>query len=468
MTLTSISAYEKFDRVESNDWDGTPVENLDVFMTTDIEVWSQELRLTSDGSSDLSWIAGAYWSTDEVTESWEALGSQSTIYYGIFGSVDTRYQQDADTAALFGSVDWQFASNFRLNVGARYTREEREFAGCGYDVDGGLAFLYNLDFGPTPGLSDRTVLSSTTLSQGDCVVVDPSQAQLVVDETTGVSTYFSGASGVFDDSFTIENLSGRIGLDWLPNDDWLVFVSVGNGYKSGGYNGAATSTWTQLEPYDEETLLAYEVGFKATLLDGSMQLNSSAFYYDYTDKQIVGFIDDPVFGLLTQLVNVPESEITGIETELEWQPTSGLYLRFGAIWLDSEVNDYVGIDGVGNVRDFAGQELAQNSEWQYNGLASYEWGISDSLIMRASVDVNFKDNYQSAIDDNPLFYVDDYTIWNSRLAIGAADGQWELALWSRNLTDEYYYTSANLSNDYWFRTAGQGVTYGASFNYNLD
>lgn len=467
-TLTSISAYEQFERQESNDWDGTPVENLDVFMNTEIEAWSQELRLASNGGGDVSWIVGAYLSSDEVVESWEAFGSQSTIYYGIFGSVDTRYTQDAETAALFGSMEWQFAEQFRLNVGGRYTSEDREFEGCGYDVDGGLAFLYNTDFGPTPGLSDRTVLSSTALSQGDCVVVDPSRAQLVVDETTGESTYFSGASGVFKDDFSTENYSGRLGLDWLPNEDWLVYASIGNGYKSGGYNGAATSTWDQLEPYDEETLLAYELGFKATLLQGSMQLNASAFYYDYTDKQIVGFTNDPVFGLLTQLVNVPDSDITGAEAELEWKPITGLYLRLGAIWLDSEVNDYVGLDGVGNVRDFSGMELAQTSQLQYNGLASYSWSVSETLVMRFGVDVNFKDDYQSAIDDNPLFFVDDYTIWNSRVAIGAADGRWELALWSRNLTDEYYYTSANLSNDYWFRTAGQGVTYGATLNYNFD
>jgi iron complex outermembrane receptor protein len=468
MTLTSITAYERFEREESNDWDGTPVENLDVFMDTEIEAWSQELRLASNGDGDFSWIVGAYWSTDMVGESWEAFGSQSTIYSGFFRSVDTQYDQDADTAALFGSLDWQFSEQFRLNLGARYTREDRSFSGCGYDVDGGLAFLYNFDFGPVPGFSDRTVLSSTTLSQGDCVVIDPAQAQLVVDPATGVSTFFNGASGVFDDEFSIEDLSGRIGLDWLPNADWLIYVSISNGYKSGGYNGAATSTWAQLAPYDEETLLAYELGFKATLLEGSMQLNSSVFHYDYTDKQIVGFIADPLFGLLTQLVNVPESEITGVETELEWQPVSGLHLKFGAIWLDSQVNEYVGLDGVGNLRDFAGLDLAQTSEWQYNALASYEWDVSDALIMRLGVDANYKDSYQSAIDDNPLFFIDDYTVWNARASVGAANGKWSLMLWGRNLTDEYFYTSANLSNDYWFRTPGMGVTYGATFNYNLN
>lgn len=46
MVLTSISAYEQFNRDESNDWDGTAVENLDVFMDTRITAWSQETRLS--------------------------------------------------------------------------------------------------------------------------------------------------------------------------------------------------------------------------------------------------------------------------------------------------------------------------------------------------------------------------------------------------------------------------------------
>ncbi|MFT5710815.1 MAG: iron complex outermembrane receptor protein [Halioglobus sp.] len=467
VSLISITAYEEFKRDESNDWDGTAVENLDVFMDTEIEAWSQEIRLVSNTNSALSWMVGAYASGDEVDESWVAKGSQSTIYYGLYGAVDTRYTQDASTAALFGNLEWNFSDQLRLNLGARYTKEDREFEGCTYDVDGGLSGLYNLNFGPTEGVADRTILSSSALSQGSCVAVDPSRAQLTIDPSTGQSTYFSGVSGVFKDDFSTDNLSGKIGLDWFPNEDWLVYSSISNGYKSGGYNGAAASTWDQLSPYDEETLLAYEFGFKATLLDGSMQLNSSAFLYDYTDKQIVGFTNDPVFGLLTQLVNVPESEILGVEAGLDWTPLDGLFFKLGAIWLDSEVKEYEGLDGVGNQRDFAGMELAQTSQWQYNAMASYEWPLTETLNLRVAVDVNYKDEYQSAIDDNDLFHIEDYTIWNSRLGLVSADGRWQATLWGRNLTDEYYYTSANLSNDYWFRTAGKGATYGATFTYNF-
>jgi len=436
MVLTSISAYEQFKRDESNDWDGTAVENLDVFMDTKITAWSQETRLASDNASDLSWIIGTYLSYDEVEESWAAKGSESTIYYGAFGTVDTRYKQDATTAAIFANTEWSFTEQLKLNLGARYTYEKRKWSGCSYDVDGGLSALYNANFGPVPGVADASALSSTPLGTGDCVVVDPSQASVGIDPATGLSTYYSGVSGVFKDSFNTDNVSGKIGLDWFPSSDTLVYSSISTGFKSGGYNGAAASTWDQLQPYDKENLTAYEIGIKSTLLDGSMQFNGSAFYYDYEDKQIVGFTNDPVFGLLTQLVNVPKSEITGAEAELDWQPVEGLYLKFAATWLASQVTNYVGLDGTGAVQDFSGVDLAQTPTWQYNGTASYEWPLSDQLLMRVAVDVNYKDSFQSAIDENELFYVDDHLLVDSRLGVEATDGSWQLMLWGRNLTDE--------------------------------
>jgi iron complex outermembrane receptor protein len=89
-TLTSITAYNVFDRAEVNDWDGSFVENLDVVFDTQISVFSQELRLASESDGDLQWMAGLYYADDEVDESWNALGSASTIYQGVFGAVDTR------------------------------------------------------------------------------------------------------------------------------------------------------------------------------------------------------------------------------------------------------------------------------------------------------------------------------------------------------------------------------------------
>jgi iron complex outermembrane receptor protein len=461
LTLTSVTAYETFDRNESNDWDGTSVENLDVTFDTSIDAFSQELRLAGEAASNLNWVLGAYYSKDEVDESWIAYGSQSTIYLGLFGAVDTRYTQDTETAALFAHTEWMMTPEWRWTLGLRYTQEDRDWAGCSYDVDGGLAYLYNqLDSGPIPGFADSFFLSSTPLQVGDCVTINPADASYTVDENTGAVTVYGGSSGVFHDSSSYDNLSGKIGLDWMPSDDLLVYASVSRGFKSGGYNGAASSSWTQLAPYKEEQLTAYETGVKTTFADGRMRLNGALFYYDYEDKQIIGNIADDVFGLLTQILNVPKSEITGAEADLEWQATPELYFRLGASWLDSNVKEFTGLDGVGVLQDFKGHDLPQTPTWQLNGMTEYRRSIGNGLYGRVGADFAYSTDYQSSVDQSSLFYVDDYFIWNARMGIGAEDDRWEVLLWGRNMSDTAYYTSSNIANDYWFRTPGMGLTWG--------
>lgn len=463
MTLDSISGYERFDRNESNDWDGTAVENLDVVSDTVIDSYSQELRLSGDYNDHLKWVLGAYFSHDEVSESWIALGSQSTIYQGVFGAVDTRYEQDTDTAALFAHTEWALADDWSLTTGLRYTQEDRSIAICSYDVDGGIAFLYNqVDFGPVPG-ADSYFLSSTPLAQGDCATVNSDDPSFTVVDT-GYVTAFGGSSGRYRNSESYDNLSGKIGLDWAPIDNTLLYANFSRGFKSGGYNGAAASTWGQLAPYSEETLNAYELGGKTTLADGRIQLNGSVFYYDYQDKQITGLISDPVFGLLTQILNVPKSEIWGAEADIEWQATPELYLRAGVSKLNSEVKEYSALDGTGNIQDFAGLSLPQTADWQINGQTEYHRSISTDLYARVGADFSYSTDYQTGVDPSPLYYVDDYFVWNSRVGIGSDTNGWELLLWGRNLSDNAYYTSANLSNDYWFRTPGAGRTWGVQLD----
>ena len=93
----------------------------------------------------------------------------------------------------------------------------------------------------------------------------------------------------------------------------LLYANVNEGYKSGSFPTVASAAFVQLFPAKQEKLLAYEIGGKFGLFDGRLQFNAATFYYDYTDKQILGAINDFVFGSLPALVNVPESHVIGWE-----------------------------------------------------------------------------------------------------------------------------------------------------------
>jgi iron complex outermembrane receptor protein len=476
MLLTSISAYDKFERDDAFDWDGTSLSLFEQVSDTEITSYSQELRLTSDNDSDLSWIAGLYYSHDKIDDTNFAFVGDASGSNGLFGTVENTFEQKTETAAAYAHLEWNFAESWGATFGARFTHEDRDVDACSRDVDGGLAFLFadldliDFDLG---GTGDDFFLSSTPLSTGDCVTVDPSKGSFIPDANgPGTAVIYGGESDLFSDDISVDNFSGKVGLDYSLTEDVLVYGSIGTGFKSGGYNGALASSFLQLDPYDEEELLAYEVGIKATLLDGSMQLNAATFYYDYDDKQVISVINDPVFGPLAALVNVPDSEIFGAEFEASWLPTDRLTLNLGPAYLDTEVTKYEGFNpldpGLGKV-DFEGAELGSAPELTANLRASYQWNVSDNLFVRLATDASYTDDYHSGLQYvNPKderFDVDSYTLVNARATLGALNDNWEVAAWVKNIGDEYYYHSSTFSNDAITRGVGRGRTYGGTLTY---
>ena len=446
--LTSITAADTFDREETGDWDAVQDNRSFNDMNTEIDTWSQEVRLTSNSDGNLTWIGGIYLASDEVDDDLLFLFEDASNSAGA-NQARTLYEQETDIAAIYGHAEYQFSQHWRLVGGLRYTEEERDIDICTYDSDGSLAALYNAF-----GLVDT---DGGAFAPGDCVTLG---------EFNGVG--FDNER--YSDSIDVEKWTGKIGLDWLPNDDWLVYASASTGFKSGGFNGQPSSGRATYEPYDEEELLAYELGFKATLLDSSMQLNGAVFYYDYEDKQVTDATADDVFGFLTKIKNVPESEVTGFELEMIWRPITGLDLRLAGTWLDTEVKEFdngFDFETFQENLDFSGQELPNSPEAQYNALAAYTWPLSDGMDLRIQADYVYSDSYYSYLSNNKdTDRVDSYDLWNARLALQANDGSWEVAAWGKNITDEYYYVSNTIGNDVFARYAGMGATYGVTLTYN--
>ncbi|WP_116366001.1 TonB-dependent receptor [Parahaliea mediterranea] len=470
MTVTSITGYDEFERTESNDWDGGFFTDSSNINTTDLDVFSQELRISGD-TGEVSWIAGLYYSHDEMEEYYhyfmaDSVFGQGSIPWGVaqFAAtpileLDTKYKQETESAAVFGHVEWMLTEKWRLTLGARYTEEEREWAGCTFVAeDGSLGNFLNAQFG-------------STLGAGDCGTINdnPDSPDYIFNliGTAQVNDAFQ----VFEDTIDTKRWMGKIGLDYALNDDILLYGTISNGFKSGGFNGANSNTTQQLKPYDEEVLTSYELGAKTTLLDGAMQLNAATFFYDYEDKQetdtAVTFV-----GNISGLTNVPESEIFGAELDLQWLPMDGLSLSAGIAWLDTEVTEWNAVDPdasawpVTVTRDVSGIELPQAPEWSYTALVSYEWPVGDALSMEVAADVSFTDDTTGG--PTPQRATEDYTVFNARVGIGSADGRWRALLWTRNLTDEDYYPAAYTGgNGPYVRSYGMPRTYGVTLSYFL-
>ncbi len=470
MTLTSITAIDQFDRVEANDWDGGFYNDSSNINTTDLSVFSQEIRL-SGGDDDLNWIAGVYYSTDEMDEYYHYFMSDSVFGNGSLPwgaapfnlapilELDTIYSQETDSAAVFGHVEWRFTDAWRLTLGARYTSEERTWSGCTFSADDGtLANFLNTLFG-------------TTLSAGDCGTIDddPNSPTYIFALIGGPDV--NDAFHVFTDTIKTNRWMGKVTLDYAVNEDVLLYGTISNGFKSGGFNGANSNTTLQLEPIREEVLTAYEIGIKSTLAEDTLQLNAAAFFYDYEDKQeqdaAVTFV-----GNISGLANVPKSEISGAEVDMQWVPAEGWNVHLGVALLDTEITEWMAVDRENSAwptvvrTDVSGRELAMSPELQYSVLVGKEWTMGNGRVLDISADYSFTDSTTGGAQVSDA--TEEYGVANARIGYGSDDGKWRVLLWGRNIGDEYYYPSAYQGgNGPYVRVVGMPRTWGISLDYKF-
>ncbi len=469
VNLTSLTGYDKFDRVEAFEGDGGSFIDTSNINTTNINVFSEELRFS--GKTDrLLWIGGLYYSKDNLDEIYhffmpDSVYGNASIPWDVLPfelapilELDTKYKQHSDSKGVFGHVEWSMTDRWKLTAGLRYTDESRDWTGCTFSAsDNSLGNFENVLFG-------------STLQAGDCGTIDDNPASPTYIFNVLGTPAINDAFHVFSDSINTKKWMGKLGVDYRPNEDTLVYAMVSHGFKSGGFNGAASNTTQQLEPYGPEQLTAYEIGMKLTLLERKMQLNTSVFYYDYRDKQeadaAVTFV-----GNISGLTNVPKSRVEGAELEWQWAPTAGLNVGAALTYLETKVLEWQATDPFLSVWpdvvtfDASGTELPQAPKWSYNGFASYRWPVSNGLYLQLGADINHTGTTSGGANAF-AFATKAYTLLNARLELGDADGKWSAQLWSRNLTDEFYYPSAFVANGPFVRMAGMPRMVGISLDYH--
>lgn len=411
-SLTSISGWEELERFHVEDRDATSLVQLDGYFDNSIEQASQELRLSYVDDTRVL-IFGAYYGTDEVDTRDRFDASDLLPLLGLVGvdSLGNEYRQETDSLAVFVHSEWQLTPDWRLTAGLRYTDEEKDFGG---------AYTY------------------------------------IIAGGTEIPLY-----APVNNEYTVDDLSGKLGIDYTGIEDVLLYASVSNGFKAGGFQGQLSFNPDDLQAFNEEDLWAYEVGAKWRLLDGSLQLNASAFFYDYTDMQFYGGIFDSPVGTLFGIANVGDSEVFGGELELQWLPVEGLDVRLGLGLLDTEITESV----VGGVA--TSSELPNSPELNFNGLLRYQWPVGSGLRAEAMLDFNFQDEMTFDVVRSPQEAIEDsYWLFNGRLGVASASGDWAAYLWGKNLADEEYRTQVIFSSVGFGESWGMPRTYGVSVEFS--
>ncbi|MBK6740788.1 MAG: TonB-dependent receptor [Haliea sp.] len=120
-TLTSISAYRDWKEDFHGDTDFGPVAlyGLDQGKNTEQDQYSQELRLTSPGDQNFSYVAGLYYFQQSVDRQ---------EYRAILGNTtDATFSTDNTNYAAFGEATYRITDTVRLVAGGRYTNDKLSY-----------------------------------------------------------------------------------------------------------------------------------------------------------------------------------------------------------------------------------------------------------------------------------------------------------------------------------------------------
>ncbi|MCZ6829270.1 MAG: TonB-dependent receptor, partial [Gammaproteobacteria bacterium] len=412
LTLTSITGYETIDRMIPFD-DSSPWRIVDQIFFDDAEFYSQELRLSSNDDGPLFWMVGGFYSHEDLTFQKDIFG----LDFVVRTSILTLFDQDADSYAAFAHTEYDLSEQWKLTLGARYTYDDRSYEGGSFTED-----PYGIDLAPI---------------------------------------FFSApqqSSGGFDEDY----VDGKIALDWTPGEDMLFYGSVSLGHKGGGYDGSTITDPSSFDPFKAEEVVAYEIGVKSSLLDSTLQLNASAFFYDYTDMQAEAEREVPPGGVFESVrANVGEAEIYGIDADLWWRPAAGLDIKLGLAYLDTELTSWNSTDPE-EIAKFVGNEIPDAPEFTANGMIRYEWPIADALVASVLFDANYTGSTFKDIDNSDYLEQPSYWLANARASVGSEGGDWNVALYVRNLADEEYIRQAfdNFGPAWVYETWGAPRTYG--------
>lgn len=435
--LTSITGYLDMERSLQEDCDASANDICFATFPYETDWVTQELRL--NGTTDkMRWTAGIYFLQQDASNNPAAvfnvpvsgptaIDPATGLYNGaIFPiSLAANWEQETTSISGFGQVEFDLNENLRLIAGIRLGKDEKDF------VDQDNATLRSCPGFPIP--------SNCALPPDGPGIANPYAA-------------------TYDEDL----LSWKLGLDYDASENVLLFASISQGSKSGGFNNGFYSGAAAVNPgllrYGDEKNIAYEVGVKSTLWENRLRINGSAFFYDYSDFQTFNW--EGIGGL----VGNSDASAAGAEVEIEAFLTEQLNVRLGVSVLDTNIENLTGRSATFT----ADREMANAPKTTANGSVSYDFHASDDVDVRLIWDWNYAaERYTNNFND-PTSELDAYFKHNASMVVSAGEN-WRFTGYVRNISDKENEIKVFVFDSLGYRQVihAQPRTYGLSVNYEF-
>jgi iron complex outermembrane recepter protein len=291
---------------------------------TALNVISQEVRVASNGTQMVDWLAGGFfqhvdrhYGQNLPTPGYDALVGKPSQYFGA-PTADAPFYSDLSYRlkqyAAFGEATWHMTKQWALTGGLRYYK---------FNEDKNLLFGGVFGFVPV-GVPGQTCVTGT----------GPPTPNTCIPQVTPASTDSSGTSP-------------RLIMSYKPTDDAMLYAQAARGFRLGGINDpinlllcSATDklVFGNNPNWRDETTWDYELGAKTQWLDKRVTFNIDVFYSDIKDLQAT-----TTAGTCSSRVvfNVPTARSEGVEMELFAKPDNTWDFGVTASFIDAKLTSSV-------------------------------------------------------------------------------------------------------------------------------
>ena len=407
------------------------------FETSDVKTKTFELNLISNEpliDGKLDWTVGAFYMDHEIE-------NHIREYLDEYDSTANATGQDGIFKYVCGEpfADPNYCVSLPTGFGAGKTNPYATSTEFGFITD---AF---------PERRSLSIFGQTTYSFDDDLRLISGFRYTRDNFLTDVSNFFGVE--LYQEDDTDEETSGRLTLEYDLDADSMVYLSQTRGFKPGGTNltfgasGDGTPAMV-LPTFKSETLDSTEIGFKTEFLDGRALANVAIFDYTYKNLQVQGTDPDVYKG---GVVNVPESEVQGLELEFTASLSDSWTIDANFAYLDSEItSSFEYLDNAKSQRysfgnesdrydlreDVKGKELAKTPEITADISLIYSTQLASGDVLNSSLQFVKRDKFFQRIVNNPVQDpVDGYEIINFSSGVDYASG-WGFDIIVRNIGDE--------------------------------
>ncbi len=346
-----------------------------------VNLWSQELRLVSNGDEQLDWTVGALYKSNVIE--WNSKSYAHVVNFMGSGTIvddyfDTIQESKVTAYAVFADADYELTDTFSIGAGLRYYEDEREY---------------------------ETIIPSGSLFLG------PARSFTVEGE---------------DSAF-----SPKLTLNWKPADGIIAFANVARGFRSGGTNISAVQFpgIGVPESYDPETLWSYEVGIKTNVWSG-ITLNAYLYYNDWEDMHLLTFASN---GFTSYTDNVGSARSYGCEIEMfATLPIDGWTANFSGAYTNSEITEDATSAG-GALVAKKGNAIPFSPEFKFNVSTQYSRPLTNTLFGTIRASYTYRTETYSNVDNAEVTKNEAYDQVNT--SIGVESETWSIFLFADNLFD---------------------------------